>query len=458
MRRTVSVVLCLIFCFLAWPSLLAVGEEVAVTVYNENIGLVKNVREVTIAQGQSELDFKDVPSKIDPTSVHFVSRTAPGSVAILEQNYQYDLVSASKLLEKYVDNEVTVYTKDEKVFEGMLLSFDGQSLVLAPEGKQGPVTVVSMEQVRDISFPALPGGLITKPTLVWKLLSEKGGKHDVEVSYLTEGLDWHAEYVAVSDAKDESVRLNGWVSVDNRSGATYKDAKLKVVAGKIHRVTPPPMMAKRVLTYDEAAPAQAAVGMEERPFFEYHLYSLPRPTTLANNEVKQISLFPETRANAKKVFTYDGQQNPTEVRITLELVNSEAEGLGMPMPEGKVRVYKEDVDKSLEFVGEDAIKHTAKNEKLRLYLGNAFDVVGERTETSSRQITRTMREISVQIKLRNHKTEAVDVTAVEHFWGDWKIVASSHAAVKKDSRTAEFTVSVPKDQEVVITYTARIGY
>ncbi|MBN1505106.1 MAG: DUF4139 domain-containing protein, partial [Candidatus Eisenbacteria bacterium] len=239
MRRETSVVLCLAFCLLAWLCVAAVDAEVAVTVYNENVGLVKDVREVSIPLGQSELDFKDVPSKIDPTSVHFVSRTAPDAVAIMEQNYQYDLVSASKLLEKYVDNRVTVFTKQEKMFEGTLLSFDGQSLVLAPEGKQGPVTVLSMEQVRDVSFPALPGGLITKPTLVWRLLSEKSGKHDVEVSYLTDGLDWHAEYVAVSDAKDESVRLSGWVSVDNRSGATYKDAKLKVVAGTIHRVTPP---------------------------------------------------------------------------------------------------------------------------------------------------------------------------------------------------------------------------
>ena len=457
MQKTVRIVLCLAFCLIAWPSLFAAGEQVAVTVYNENIGLVKELREISIAQGESEVDFKDVPSRIDPTSVHFVSRTAPGAVAILEQNYQYDLVSASKLLEKYVDNKVTVFTKEEKVFEGMLLSFDGQSLVLAPEGKQGPVTVVSMEQVRDISFPALPGGLITKPTLVWKLLCEKPGKHNVEVSYLTEGLDWHAEYVAVSDAKDESVRLNGWVSVDNRSGATYKDAKLKVVAGAIHRVTPAPMRVRKALP-EEALSYQAVAGMEERPFFEYHLYSLPRTTTIRNNEVKQISLFPETKANVKKVFTYDGQQNPQEVRITLEMVNSEAEGLGMPLPEGKVRVYKEDIDKSLEFVGEDAVKHTPKGEKLRLYLGNAFDVVGERTETSSRQITRTLREITVEIKLRNHKEEAVDVSVIEHFWGDWKMVTSSHPPVKKDARTAEFKVNVPKDQEAVVTYTVRIGY
>ncbi len=450
--RVAIVVCCL--CLL-WPGVAVPEDQVAVTVYNENVGLVKELRGMQIPKGESELEFKDVASRIDPTSVHFVSKTAPKAVTILEQNYEYDLVSATKLLEKYIDNRVTAFTKDEKVFEGTLLSFDGQSLVLAPEGKGGPVTVLSLENVRDISFPALPGGLITRPTLVWKVFSEKQGKHDVEVSYLTDGLNWHAEYVAVSDAKDESVGLTGWVSVDNRSGATYKDAKLKLVAGKIHRVTEPVLMpSKRVVADALAAEAQ----MVERPFFEYHLYSLERRTTVRNNQVKQISLFPETRVNVKKVFTYDGRRHPDEVRITLEFTNTEAEGLGVPLPEGKVRVYKEDVDKSIEFIGEDAIKHTPKGEQLRIYVGNAFDVVGERTEVSFRQVTKTLREHAVEVKLRNHKEEPVDITVVETFWGDWKIVSSSHAFVKKDARTAEFKVNVPVDQEVVVSYTVRIGY
>jgi len=431
-----------------------VFAEVAVTVYNENIALVKELRRMSFPRGESQVEFRDVAARIDPTSVHFVSRTNPKSVSILEQNYEYDLVSASKILEKYVDNRITVFTKDEKLFEGTLLSFDENNIVLGSEGTQGTVTVVSRANVRDLSFPALPGGLITRPTLVWKILSESAGDNEVEVSYLTDGLNWHAEYVAVSDLKDENLSLAGWVSVENNSGATYKDAKLKLVAGTIHRVREMP---KRGV-YEGAEIMTAAPAVTERPFFEYHLYSVEKPTTVKDDEIKQISLFPETKTTVKKVFTYDGRNYPNEVRITLEFVNTEAAGLGIPLPKGKVRVYKEDVDKALEFVGEDAIEHTPKGEKLRIYVGNAFDVVGERATESVRQITKTLREEMTRIKLRNHKEEAVDITVVEHIWGQWSIIANSHPFVKKDANTIEFTVKVPAGQEVVVTYTARIGY
>jgi len=442
------------FCFLFCVSSLGAGE-VAVTVYNENIALVKELRKMSFPRGESQTEFREVPARIDPTSVHFVSKTNPKSVTILEQNYEYDLVSATKLLEKYVDNRITVFTKDEKVFEGTLLSFDAQNLVLGQEGKQGPVTVVSRENVRDVSFPALPGGLITKPTLVWKILSESAGDNDVEVSYLTEGMNWHAEYVAISDLKDENLRLAGWVSVENTSGATYKDAKLKLVAGVIHRVRE---IAKGGRAEGVEMFAAMAPAVTERPFFEYHLYSVEKPTTVKDNEIKQISLFPETKASAKKVFTYDGMNYPKDVRITLEFVNSEAAGLGIPLPKGKVRVYKEDIDKALEFVGEDAIEHTPRDEKVRIYVGNAFDLVGERASESVRQITRTLREETTRIKLRNHKEEAVEITVVEHIWGQWTITANSLPFVKKDANTIEFTAKIPADQEVVLTYTARIGY
>jgi hypothetical protein len=442
--------LCFLFC------LTSIGAgEVAVTVYNENIALVKELRKMSFPRGESEAEFREVPAKIDPTSVHFVSKTNPKSVSILEQNYEYDLVSATKILEKYVDNRITVFTKDEKVFEGTLLSFDGQNLVLGSEGKQGPVTVVSRENVRDLSFPALPGGLITKPTLVWKILSESAGENEVEVSYLTEGMNWHAEYVAVSDLKDENLRLAGWVSVENTSGATYKDAKLKLVAGTVHRVRE---IVKGGRPQEVDMLAARAPTVTERPFFEYHLYSVEKPTTVKEDEIKQISLFPETRASVKKVFTYDGMNYPNEIRITLEFVNSETAGLGIPLPKGKVRVYKEDVDKALEFVGEDAIEHTPKDEKVRIYVGNAFDLVGERATESVRQITKTLREETTRIKLRNHKEEAIEITVVEHIWGQWTITANTLPFVKKDANTIEFTANVPAGQEVVLTYTARIGY
>jgi len=442
------------FCFLFCVTSLAIGE-VAVTVYNENIALVKDLRKMSFPRGESQVEFREIAARIDPTSVHFVSKTNPKGVSILEQNYEYDLVSAAKILGKYVDNRITVFTKDEKVFEGTLLSFDAENLVLGSEGKQGHVTVVSRENVRDVSFPSLPGGLITKPTLVWKILSESAGDNEVEVSYLTDGLTWHAEYVAISDLKDQNLGLAGWVSVDNTSGATYKDAKLKLVAGKINRVRELPKMAERAGMDMLSA---AAPMVTERPFFEYHLYSVDRPTTVRDNEIKQISLFPETKTAVKKVFTYDGMNHPDQVRITLEFVNTEAAGLGIPLPEGKVRVYKEDVDRALEFVGEDAIEHTPKGEKVRIYVGNAFDIVGERATENVRQITRTLREETTRIKLRNHKEEAVEITVVEHHWGQWTVIANSLPFVKKDANTIEFTVKVPVGQEVVLTYTSRIGY
>ncbi|MFH0778521.1 MAG: DUF4139 domain-containing protein [Candidatus Eisenbacteria bacterium] len=451
--KTMVVVLALVCSLLPAGSLGAGG--VAVTVYNEDVALVKELRKMSFARGESQVEFTGVPARIDATSVHFVSKTAPSSVAILEQNYEYDLVSAAKLLEKYVDSNITVFTKDEKVFEGTLLSFDSQNIVLGQEGKKGTVTVVSREGVRDVVFPALPSGLITKPTLLWKLACEKPGDHEVEVSYLTGGVNWHAEYVAVADAKDENLQLAGWVSVENRSGATYKDAKLKLVAGAIHRVREP----ERPRFKGEALMESVALAppMEERPFFEYHLYALARPTTLKDNEVKQVSLFRETKAKVKKMFTYDGAYYPKDVRVTLELMNTEAEGLGLPFPKGKVRVYKEDVDKSLEFVGEDQIEHTPKGEKLRIYVGNAFDVVGERSVKDSRQITRTLREQTIEVKLRNRKAEPVKVSVIEHVWGTWTITSNSHPYVKKDASTIEFTIDVPQDKEVVVTYTVRTG-
>ncbi|KPJ59550.1 MAG: hypothetical protein AMJ46_10540 [Latescibacteria bacterium DG_63] len=438
--------------FLAGP---VQADKVAVTVYNENIALVKELREMTFPKGESEVAFTGVPARIDPTSVHFVSKTAPDAVAILEQNYEYDLVSATKLLEKYIDNEITVFSEDEKMFEGVLLSYDAQNLVLAPEGKGGSVTVVSREEVRDIAFPALPTGLITRPTLIWKLACDRAGKHEAEVSYLTEGVNWHAEYVAVSDLEDETLGIAGWVSIDNRSGATYEDAKLKLVAGAVHRVEE-----KRVRRFAVEAemPAMAAPPVEERAFFEYHLYTLARPTTVKDREVKQVSLFPEARVKTKKVFTYDGARYPKDVRITLEFKNAQAEGLGIPLPKGKVRVYKEDIDKSLEFIGEDLIDHTPEGEEVRIYVGNAFDIVGERSRQSVRQITKTLREESFEIKLRNHKDEPIEITVVEHIWGQWEIMDSSHDYAKKDANTIEFTVKVPEDEEVVVTYTVRIGY
>ncbi|MGB8656451.1 MAG: DUF4139 domain-containing protein [Candidatus Zixiibacteriota bacterium] len=463
MRRPVVFLFVLVFVFLcSWflQMSLSLCAEISVTIYNQDLGLVKDVRELDFQKGQNTIKFTDVASQIDPTSVHFVPLDPSDRVSILEQNYQYDLVSSSKILEKYLDKEIELYTKStgtagkEKSYKGTLLSYSNENVTIQETG--GAIRIIRLDEVRDLYFPTLPEGLITRPTLVWLLDSQASGKKKAEVSYLTSGINWHAEYVAVVDQKDESAELAGWVSIDNRSGASYEDAKIKLIAGEVRRIKQetPQYLEDRLVMKDIASSAR---GFVEKPFFEYHLYTLMRPATINNNETKQLSLFPSSKVGIKKFFIYDGVKDEKNVRVELEFTNSEKEGLGIPLPQGKIRVYKADVDKSLEFVGEDKIKHTPKDEKVRAFLGNAFDIVGERKRTGLKQIKNNIGEESYQIKLRNHKEEAVEITVVEHLSAsnEWEIRESSSPYEKMDANTIWFRVQLPKDQEAIVNYTVR---
>ncbi|MBL7074105.1 DUF4139 domain-containing protein [candidate division KSB1 bacterium] len=435
-------------------AVLAQEKGVAITIYNQNLGLVKEVRPMFFKKGINEMKFQDVAAKIDPTSVHFKSLTAPEKVAILEQNYEYDLVSSSKLLNKYIDQEIKLYTEKGDLFRGKLLNSSPKDVIL--ETKDGGIQVISQENIRDINFPQLPEGLITRPTLIWLLDCEKQGDHKAEVSYLTDGINWHTEYVAVVDKDDKNLELGGWVSIDNRSGATYQDAKVKLMAGEIHRVKPKRYPRDRILA--ESFAAKAAPQFVEKPFFEYHLYTLQRKTTIKNNQIKQISLFPNAQVKTDKILTYDGAKDKKSVRVNLEFINSKKAGLGIPLPAGKVRVYKEDEDKSLEFIGEDKIEHTPKDEKVRVFVGKAFDVVGERIQTEYERKGKRAREEEYEITLRNHKDKDVNVVVVEHLYGDWKILSSSHTYRKKTSTEVEFPVTVQAGGEVKITYRVRYRF
>jgi hypothetical protein len=430
----------------------AADRELTVTVYNQNLALVKDVRTLDLGTGRQTFRLTDVSAQIDPTSVHLVPRSGDGLV-VLEQNFQYDLVSADKVLERYIDKELTVIGKDGKTTSGVLLSFDGASLVL---DRQPGLSIVNRLEIKEIQFPDLPGGLITKPTLIWQLENDGPARRDAQLSYLTGGLSWHAEYVAVVDENDKNLSWSGWVSLENHSGTTYPLARLKVVAGDVNRVTnlPPPSPRQKfevMATVGDAAGNQ----FEEQAFFEYHLYSLTRPTTLADKETKQLSLFPTTDVAASKFFTYERMRDPRKVRVTIEFKNSAQAGLGMPLPKGVVRVYKEDKSGAQEFVGEDRIDHTAKDETVRMAIGNAFDITGEYRQVDQRRISDKESESSHEIKVRNHKTETVTVKVVEHAYGDWRVTTSSPDFVKKDATTMEFTVTIPPDGERVVTYTVR---
>jgi hypothetical protein len=430
-------------------------ESVALTVYNQNFALVKDVRVLDLENGHSEVKIDDVAASIDPTSVHFAALDHPNAVAVVEQNYQYDLANADRILTRYLDHPVTAILKDGGKREGTLLSYGRGDLVLQAGTS---ASILNRAEFRDISLGEVPGGLVVKPALFWTLESERQGPERMEVSYLTDNITWHAEYVAVVNAKDDGLTLNGWVSLDNRSGAGYENAKLKLVAGDVHRILP-------ANSYLDAVALQAGVvqqadqrRFEERNFFEYHIYTLDRPATVADKETKQLALFPSASAGAKKTYTYDGYRDAMKVAIRLEFENSKENRLGLALPAGKVRVYKEDADQALEFVGEDQIDHTPRDETVRLFLGNAFDVVGKRTMTDIKQLSSRSRRESDAIEIRNHKDEAIEVNVIEHLQGDWKITDHSHDFVKKNATTVEFPVKVPPNGSVSVVYTAEVKY
>lgn len=445
--------------------------------------VVRQERPVTLDKGKTPVRFTDVAALIDPTTVTFESLTDPKNTRVLEQNFQFDLVNTQKLMDKYLDQEITVeQQRGDKVesFTGTLLSTAG-GLVL--RGADGGVRVFN--HTASVQFPKLPGGLLTKPTLVWDVLSQQPGMHRTKVAYQTNGVTWWTDYNLVySDGKDANsckLDVGAWVSILNQSGASYADAKLKLIAGDVHRAPASAAAPSAKLARQELAALDAAEqGFAEKTFFEYHLYTLGRPTTLPDNSTKQIELFPAARAvPCEKTLVYYGLapgyrgfspnpitdrnyglENNKKVDVYLGFKNAAEHSMGIPLPSGRIRVSKLDpADQSLEFVGEDTIDHTPKNEKVLIKMGSAFDVVGERRQVDYSLDTkaRTMSE-EIEIKLRNHKTEPVTVIVKENLyrWINWKITSKTHDFDKADSRTVHFPVKIARDGEAVVRY--RVQY
>jgi hypothetical protein len=444
--------------------------------------LVRDDREVSIKQGRSQLPFTDVAALIDPTTVTFTSLTDP-STRVLEQNFQFDLVSTQKLLLKFIDKQITVDKPNGNSvtpITGTLLSaVDG--IVL--KGADG--SIYSLPSYSAVRFPDLPGGLNTRPTLVWDIQSPTGGKHQARVTYQTGGITWWADYNLIfnegADANSGLLDLSAWVSIINQSGATYQDARLKLIAGDVNRVQPEmdQRMRMEVLSKADAAAPQAN-GFMQKDFFEFHLYTLGRKTTLPNNSTKQIELFDQAKQiPAKKVLLYYGAVQPyfypnpytdrnmgvamnKKVDVYLEFRNDRQFGLGVPLPAGRLRVSQLDkADGSLEFIGEDKIDHTPKDEQVRVKLGSAFDVVGERRQVNfSVDTTGKVMEEEIEVKLRNHKSQPVDVIVKENLyrWSNWKILNQTHKYDKEDARTISFPVRVPKDGEAVVRYRVRYSW
>lgn len=426
------------------------GRDLSVTVYNDNLGLVKDRRTVSLARGNSEFTFTGVAAQLDPTSVH-IRATGNGSIDVASQEYRNDFASTDRLLQRYLNRPVEVRMKGSDVRRGTLVSFDPASLVLQASG--GGLSVLSRTEAQEVAL-ASGGDVAAGPTLVWRVGSSSGRSVPVEVSYLTAGLTWHAEYVAVQDEGGGSMDLQGWATVENTSGETYENAKVKLVAGAIHRASGPrpPMPYETMMRADAMAGAQK---LSERGFDEYHLYELPDRATIANNEVKQLGLMRAHGVKTTRKYVYDADKNADQVMTTLEFQNEAAAGIGIPLPAGLVRVYQRDADGALEFTGEDRIQHTAKNETARVAVGGVFDVAVERKQTDFKQISRAETETTVEITLRNHRSKAIDVTVAEHAYGDWEIVQSSLPATKKDATTFEFSARCAPEKPTTVSYTLR---
>jgi hypothetical protein len=446
--------------------------ELSVTVYNSDIALVRDVRSLQLPRGSFDLRFMDIAATVNPATVHFRSVTEPSRVSVLEQNYEYDLLEPDKLLRKYVGREVTLVrnryeggnTRQEEV-KALLLSYN-----------TGPVWKIGNEIVTGlgsdhIRFPELPDNLYTRPTLIWTLQNDGAPRHRVEASYLAQKLSWNADYVLTVARDDRLGDLDGWVTLTNGSGTEFRNAKLQLVAGDLNRVRQ--VIAQRLeeLKARDTVAASAA-PMEQEAFSDYHLYTLGRKTTINNNQTKQVSMLAGTGVPIMKRYVVDGHafyyhnaQHPGApikdvVQVYYQFKNEEKANLGMPMPAGVVRVYQADSRGGIQFVGEDHIGHTPKDETLRLKIGNAFDVVCERNQIDFEKfgIAERTYEVEYEITLRNHKAMPVTVEVNEPIGGTWRMQRSSHEWTKTAAWAAQFTVPVAAEGTATLKYRVRVTY
>ncbi|BDU68869.1 DUF4139 domain-containing protein [Geothrix oryzae] len=466
------------------PSLLAAQETIttlkdqkalAVTIYNDNLALVKDLREVRLSKGEARLAFQEVSAQIRPETALLRNLTTPKDFWVAEQNFDFDLLTPQKLLEKYVGEKVTVVrtmpndsgagSKEVREEATVLATNNGTVLQFADR--------IETSVPGRLIYPKVPGNLRARPTLVITLNSAADRAQQLELSYLTGGLSWRADYVANLAPDEKTLDLSGWVTLTNQSGAAYPNATLQLVAGDVNRAKQRPDRAYAVGAMMERAVAPAP-KMAEESLFEYHLYTLDRPTTLAVNQTKQVALLSAGGVPVRKEYLLQGQTyyysgnygdlgEKQKVGVFVEFDNKESSRLGMPLPKGILRVYKRDSEGRAQFVGEDNVDHTPKNELVRLKLGEAFDLTGKRKQTDYKSLGRqgkfgSVHESAFEIVLKNAKKEAVTVSVLEPLPGDWDILQSSHPAVKEAAGTARFKVAVPAEGSATLTYRVRVKW
>jgi hypothetical protein len=448
-------------------------RSVNVTIYNSNVGLVRETRMLQLPQGRTALRFADVAAQIRPETVHLGSLTASDSLNILEQNYQYDLLNPSKLLDKYVGREVTLVLRRFENNTEILTPV--QAVLLSNNNGQvwriGGQIVINPSNIVETRFPDLPQNLVATPTLVWDVENHADVAQTVEASYLTAGMNWRSDYVLVVNADDTHGDLQGWVTLTNTSGVGFDDARLQLVAGNLNRVEETDELngIRTRRAADVAAP-KSTPQFQEQSFFEYHLYTLQRPASIREQETKQVSLLESAGFQVAKEFVinglpdyyqnYDspGQLIPQKVGVFVQFRNSVENKLGMPLPAGTIRLYQKDEQGGQQFIGEDHIDHTPKNEEVRVKVGDAFDIVAERKQTDYKVISSSINEYAYEITIRNHKEMPISVIVNEPIGGDWRMLSSNFPAKKTEAFAAQFRVPVAKDGEAKLVYRVRVKY
>lgn len=463
------------------------GESTALTVYNQGFAVVRESFPLELRAGANEVRRTGTTAQLEPDSVIFRDPTGAAQFRVLEQSYRNDPISQGLLLSLFEGKEIEFQRPAPEgigftIVRGRVLR-SGYDALQARAGNyygaQQPLIEVDGRlqfQLPGVPlFPSLADDAILQPTLTWQVASPAAARFQAELAYVTAGLMWKADYNLVAPEAGEQVDLVGWVTVDNKSGKRFDAARVKLMAGDVNKIQPSGSASHLGFRAKVAMELDQSAVVTEKSFDEYHLYTLPNPTTIRDGETKQVEFVRASGVTAKKLFVYDGaaqgqfwlsdganqdpnygMQSQKKVWVMREFQNAEANRLGMPLPKGRLRFYQRDSDGQLEFLGENEIDHTPKDELVRVYVGNAFDIVGERTRTDFKiDHARDWMDETFEIKLRNHKKEAVEVRVVEHMyrWTNWALPQASQTWKKKDAQTVEFTANVPADGEVAITYT-----
>jgi len=417
-------------------------KEISLTIYNGGFGAVKETRTVNLTGAETELVFADVAQKIETDSL------LVEGLNVLEFNYDYDLVDRHKLLKKYIDKEV--YLKDRESGERKscrLLSVEASGRCVLEDNSTKEIYIDSQAE---IILPSLPSGLITKPALIWKI--GKSTSEDVKVSYLSKGFKWCVNYVA--EIAENALNIAGWAEIENKSGATFENTKIKLIAGDVNRIeeeNDDKYVLRKSIYICEESPAPKA---EEKAFFDYHMYTLTNPSTLKNNQTKQINILNGLNVPYKKYYKLD--RNSKKANVIIKFSNKQECGLGRPLPKGIIKLYKADeADNSLEFIGEDRIEHTPKDEDIKLNIGNAFDIAFNFKEVERKKID-GFEHFKYQYIIKNHKEETAEVHFEHYIWGIWEMVKATHDYSKKSASVVEFTVDVPADSEIMVEFEYRV--